>query len=284
MVASALDSLSQAWGFTSQLVPREQLKLTDPDAVDQLVGQSGASLVFHTAALTKVNQCEADPELAQAVNALGTQHVVRAAKNISARLVYFSTDYVFDGSKDSGWLETDTPQPLNEYGKSKLAGEQHVLAYSAGHVVRTSGVFGHREDGKPARNFFQAIASKLQSGIETIPVVCDQYTAVTYAKHLAQMVYSLAGSGMPRLVHLTSSGQNSWYGWAKALTGILGTGGVRLQPVPSKAVDTGTIRPVHCVLKSCCRETLDFIEDFPALTGLQVYCEEAGLSGASTVS
>lgn len=279
MVASALESAAKVYGFKPQIVSHGQMDLTDPARVEQVIGQSGASWVFHTAAMTKVNQCEENPDLAYAVNSLGTQHVVRAASKVSAALIFFSTDYVFDGTKETGWLETDTPNPLNEYGNSKLAGETHVLAYSSGHVVRTSGVFGIRADGSPERNFFKAIAAKLQFGSGPIQVVQDQFTAVTYSNHLAKMVFALISNDLPQLVHLTSTGDNSWYGWAQAAADILGTGANRLQPVPSKAVDTGTIRPAHCVLKSICREARGFSGAFPAQQGLQEYFETTGLIG-----
>lgn len=251
MVANALYDAAQSQAGPAVLLRRDQLDVTARDAVLQAVEQEQPGLIFHTSAMTRVNYCEEHPQAALLANGTGTRNVCDAAELVGAELVYFSTDYVFDGARHQPYLEDAPPNPLNVYGSSKLAGERAVAAYPRGHIVRTSGVFGRRADGKPERNFFRAIAHRLLTGTGSIPVVADQITAVTYAPHLAEMVFGLLrGAGLPAVVHLTSQGSASWAKWAAIAAAALGAGTHRLEATTAAEYGGPVSRPAYSVLGS----------------------------------
>jgi dTDP-4-dehydrorhamnose reductase len=134
---------------TARLHLKDEVDVTDESVVRRALG--GAEVVVHLAAFTDVDMCEVEAERAFEVNARGTENVARAAVANGARVVYLSTDYVFDGKKDGEYFEDDPPRPLNVYGRSKLAGERAVLEAAANLVVRTSWVYGR------GRNFVATI-------------------------------------------------------------------------------------------------------------------------------
>jgi len=274
MVASALAAAAEHFGFTAQVLPRVECDITDADAVKRQLGAARPAWIMHTAALTRVNYCEQHHDEAFAVNAEGTAHVVAAAQELNARLVYFSTDYVFDGCKREPWLESDPPHPLNTYGLSKLAGEQVVQHYARGHVVRTSGVFGPRADDQPERNFFRALVPRLRNSAGNPEVVSDQHTAVTYAPDLAEMVLRLLPGQLPPLVHLTSSGSNSWYHWARLAAAALKLDPEQITPVTTAARGDPTPRPGYCVLGTEYEAAQELIAAHPAPAAVATYVRQ----------
>ena len=270
MLGSALADALCAHGYAAFLSPRSLLALDDRDRLRAFARQSQPDLVLHTAALTRVNYCQSHPDEALLLNGAGTANVVHAAREVGAQLVFFSTDYVFDGSKAEPWTESDTPGPINAYGESKLAGERAALSYQRGHVLRTSGVFGPRCDGTAERNFFRAIAEKLLRG-QPLEVVCDQTTAVTYAPQLAAMLLAMLQAGMPRIVHLTSGGGDSWYGWARHAAELLGLEAADIRPCEHQDRDDATPRPRYSVLGSEIPIAADLARRYSALAGIAEY-------------
>jgi dTDP-4-dehydrorhamnose reductase len=269
MLGSALADEATARGHAVTLLSRQELDVTHARQAAYSLREHQPELVFHTAALTKVNYCEEHPEEAQHVNVQGTAHVTAAAAELGARLVYFSTDYVFDGSGSEPILEDAAPAPLNAYGESKLAGERHVADYEYGHIVRTSGVFGRRHDGAE-RNFFRAVFDRLAQTDGAIEVVDDQRTCVSFAPHLAAMLLGLVEAGLPRLLHLTSAGENSWHGWARELAQAAGFDPARFLPVPTDA--SSPVRRPHCsVLGSRHPVVQALISQHPATQGIAEY-------------
>ena len=168
-------------------------------------------------------------------------------------------------------MESDPPAPLNAYGESKLAGERIVSGYERGHIVRTSGIFGASDPAQPSRNFFGAIARKLGEGAEAVRVVDDQVTAVTYAPHLAEMLFTLLEAGLPALVHLTSHGSDSWFGWAQLAAELTGHDPARLTPVSGSEYDPHTPRPAHSVLGSEVAGVPALVAQYPADAGIAAY-------------
>jgi dTDP-4-dehydrorhamnose reductase len=251
------------------LLSRLELDITNPEQVSYLVGRYNPEILFHTAALTKVNYCEEHSEEAMLINKRGTANVAAAAQAAQAKLIYFSTDYVFQGSGEVPIEEGEAPVPLNVYGASKLAGEQSVAGYGQGHIVRTSGVFGQRTDGTE-RNFFRAILEKLTQSDDTIEVVDDQFTCITYAPHLASMLLELLPDRLPKLVHMTSRGADSWYGWARQVAAAAGLDPVRIVPVPTDA-SSPVQRPRYSVLGSRYAEVAKLIGQHPATSGIADY-------------
>jgi dTDP-4-dehydrorhamnose reductase len=274
MVATALLECAPDFGIAARRLARREADLTDPAAVERAIRAARPEVIIHTAAETRVDYCESHPEQALRINALGTVNVRNVAAEINAGLVYLSTDYVFDGDKSSPWLESDEPNPVNAYGISKLAGEWAVQAYERGRVVRTSGVFGSRGDGRLERNFFRAIAGRLAADASPVQVVDDLQTAISYAPHLARMLLQLIAGGLPQVVHLTSAGQDSWYGWARRAAVLLGYEPARIAAVSAEDISQRgrAPRPRYSVLGSDNAEVATLIDRYPAEAGLEEYC------------
>jgi dTDP-4-dehydrorhamnose reductase len=271
MLANAMFNAASGFGYEPLLYPRETLDITDRDQVLRAITSLRPDTILHTAALTKVNVCEQQPEDAWRTNRDGTRNVTEAAEQAMSRLVYFSTDYVFDGSREWPWTEDDEPRPINVYGASKLAGEKYIRNYFRGHVIRTSGLFGPCTAGREERNFFRAITAKLLTTGAPIPVVADQRTAVTDATHLAAITFTLMLEGLPALSHITSSGSDTWYGWACLAAEACGQKEGRLQAVSAAKLDLGAPRPAYSVLTSNNTSLKTLMVMHPARPAVQLY-------------
>lgn len=211
------------------------LDVTDAASVtDALVG---ADVVVHLAALTAVDRCEQDPEFAREVNSRGTQNVVEAAATQSARVIYLSTDYVFDGTREV-YTEEDEPSPLNRYGESKLEGERHVLSLGdRGLVVRTSWVIG---DG---RNFVRTVLGRAGAG-EKLQVVDDQVGRPTFCRPLADALVHLIHSPRSGILHVAGDGEPCT--WADLADASLTAAGldVRVERVTTPRYIANATRPI----------------------------------------
>ncbi|MDQ3941070.1 MAG: dTDP-4-dehydrorhamnose reductase [Actinomycetota bacterium] len=192
------------------------LDVTDRSSVRRAVAD--VDVVIHLAAMTDVDRCEDEPEAAMEVNAQGTDNVCAAAMATGARVVYLSTDYVFDGAKGSEYVEEDPPNPLNVYGRSKLAGEDVVKATDDYQIVRTSWVIGK------GRNFVRTI---LRIGREegTVSVVDDQRGRPTFATDLAAGLAALVRSRFSGTVHLAGAGDSCT--WADLADAALQAAGIQ---------------------------------------------------------
>ncbi len=210
----------------------EQLDLRDAEAVRRCIADSGASVVYLAAALTNVDRCETHPQESFAVNVEGTR--VAAASGV--RLVYFSSDYVFPG--DSGpYRESDTPRPLNVYGRHKLAAEQALPADAL--VVRTTGVYGPEGAGK---NFVYRVWSTLRRG-ERLAVPNDQIANPTYAPNLAAAAVELERRGARGTYHLAGGECVDRFGFALEIARVLDLDPTLVQPVSTEALGQPAPRP-----------------------------------------
>src|SRR5438445_10483129 len=179
---------------------RPDYELTDPKLGDK-IASIRPNLVIHTAGHTDVDGCERDPEIAFAVNAQGTRRVAEGAAKANARLIYISTDYVFDGKKTEPYTERDPVNPLNVYGRSKLAGEEAaVKGCRRTLVLRTSWLYGVH-----GKNFVKTILS-LSGTQSEVRVVDDQRGSPTYAQHLAQVIAGLIRSDVTGVIHAGGEG------------------------------------------------------------------------------
>ena len=218
-----------------------EFDLTNPACEDQ-VRRANPDIIVHVGAYTNVDQAERYPERAHAVNAQGTRRVAQAAKAVKARLIYVSTDYVFDGTKTSPYHEQDQPHPLNCYGRSKYEGEQAVLTLCPDSlVVRTAWLFGHE-----GHNFVKTIM-RLAAEQPLLKVVDDQRGCPTYAEDLACALQQLARSDLQGLCHVTNCGDCSWYEFAQAIVGQMGAQ-VTIQPISTAEAGRPAKRPAYSVL------------------------------------
>jgi dTDP-4-dehydrorhamnose reductase len=210
------------------------LDVTDRDQVMQAVFAIKPDVVLHAGAWTNVDGCETDPVRALTVNALGTRHIAEAAGAANARVVYLSSDYVFDGrggGVDGGrpYTEWDTPNPKSAYGRSKLGGEielQTVLGPAAT-IVRTSwvaGAYGH--------NFVKTMVKLANDpGSPSPTVVSDQFGCPTFTADLVRAVRFLAVNRLAGIFHVSNTGAVSWCDFAKAIFAAAGHDPDRVQPV-----------------------------------------------------
>ena len=224
----------------------EALDIRDPDAVRTAVRGFAPDAVLHCAAYTNVDGAEADRAAAEAVNVLGTRNVVEAVRGTHTSVVYFSTDYVFDGAKGAPYVETDRPRPLNVYGRTKLAGERDVLSWAHGIVFRTSWLFS-----ETGHNFVKTILAAAQERAGTgkpLRVVDDQVGSPTYAGHLAAGVDEALRRGLgPGIYHLAGSGYCSWCELAGEVVDLAGLQ-VDVEPITTAEARRPARRPAFSAL------------------------------------
>lgn len=219
-----------------------RLDLTRPATVMDAVAESGADWVLHAAAMTDVDGCERNPALAHAVNALGSQAVARAAKTVGARLVVVSTDYVYDGTKGP-YRESDTPNPVSEYGRSKLEGERLAQAVLPACVVaRTSVVFGPHK-----KNFVTWLLGELRAG-RGVRIVRDQRVNPTFAYDLAEQVLALMRADARGVYHTAGASSLSRLEMAYAIADHFGLDRGLITPIASSDLTWVARRPMDATL------------------------------------
>jgi dTDP-4-dehydrorhamnose reductase len=189
--------------------------LTDLGGIKDTVRQVGPDVIVNAAAYTAVDKAESDLEAAQLVNAVAPEVMADAAAAVGAWLVHYSTDYVFDGSGTTPWVETDATGPLNVYGKTKLEGERHIASHCARHLIfRTSWVYAAR-----GGNFAKTML-RLAQERETLNVINDQFGAPTGADLLADVTAHAIARVVQQptaagLYHLAAGGETTWFDYAK---------------------------------------------------------------------
>ena len=194
---------------------REQLDLTKDHDIRRIVRDVKPNLIINPAAYTAVDKAESEPELAFAINATAAQILAQEAARLGAALIHFSTDYVYDGTKKTPYVETDEVNPGSVYGKSKLAGEEAIRAVGLPHLIlRTSWVYGAY-----GKNFLKTIL-RLAAERDALRIVGDQVGAPTSSESIANAVAQLVDVWQPTqenqsgIVHFTNIGETSWHGFS----------------------------------------------------------------------
>ena len=231
---------------------RSALDLADLDQVRRVVREVMPGLIVNPAAHTAVDKAETDVEAAMRLNAEAPGVLAEEAKRLGAALVHYSTDYVFDGTKDGAYVESDAVNPQNVYGKSKLAGEQAIAAAGCAHLIfRTSWVYGTR-----GKNFLLTML-RLGADRDELSVVADQFGAPTWSNTIAAVSANVlaqvptVGEGdwwqeHSGIYHLTASGATSWHGFAEAIFEFsdLPIKPV-VKPIPAASYPTPAARPAN---------------------------------------
>ena len=234
---------------------RDDLDISDGAQVDAAMAQHAPSVVVNAAAYTAVDKAEDDEQTAFAANRDGAANLAQACAKADIPLIHISTDYVFDGSKQGAYLETDSTAPLGVYGVSKLAGEEAVRAAGSKHVIlRTAWVYGNH-----GHNFVKTML-RLGRERDELSVVDDQRGCPTYAADLAAVILSiqnmLTGSSASvsfGTFHCTNSGETTWCGFADAVFDHLDDREGRrplLTPIATKDYPTPAKRPKNSVLNN----------------------------------
>ena len=257
------------WALQRSLAPLGELVALDSQSqthcgdlsnltgLAQTVRDVAPDVIVNAAAYTAVDNAENEPVLAHTINALALSVLAQEAKRIGAWLIHFSTDYVFDGSGDKPWLETDATVPLSVYGVTKLAGEQAIIASACKHLIfRTSWVYGARG------NNFAKTMLKLAQERDSLKVVNDQMGAPTGADLLADVTAhairtALQNPNVSGLYHLVASGETSWYEYACFVIDFARQAGLEIkvaqtaiQAVPSSEFATVAKRPLNSRLNT----------------------------------
>ena len=190
-----------------------EINIGDRENVDRFMEKNQPDVIINCAAYTAVDNCEKEVDLTWQVNAQGPKYLAQAAARLSSRLIHISTDYVFDGYRKvpDPYLESDTPNPLSQYGKSKLAGEEMVTEYAPDHaVLRTAWLYSAF-----GGNFLKTMLKLALSDPEReLKVVDDQYGSLTWSYTLALQIQKLVESDLQGIMHTTAEGYSSWYGAA----------------------------------------------------------------------
>lgn len=224
-------------------VTKQHLNVSDQAAVDHIVNEERPHIIIHAGAYTKVDQAEQDSHQAYAVNAQGTKYIAQAAKRVKAKLVYVSTDYVFDGRKHGPYVEQDETHPLNIYGKSKLLGEKYVRSLCKQYfIVRTSWVYG-----KAGHNFVTKMIDLINKQTE-ISLVHDQIGSPTYAVDLARMIEQLMVTEKYGLYHVSNQGGCSRYEFGREILRLLHMSNVIVRSASSNNFSLPAHRPAYSVL------------------------------------
>jgi dTDP-4-dehydrorhamnose reductase len=266
-LAALLPRLGEVTAFD-----RHQLDLSKPDQIRQAIRNTRPHVIVNAAAYTFVDQAESDESEARVINADAPAVMAEEATKIGAAMVHYSTDYIFDGSKALAYDENDLPNPINVYGKTKLAWEQAIQDAGLPHLIfRTAWVYGTR-----GRNFLLTIL-RLATEREELRIVCDQFSSPTWsseiAKGTARILEQLSGQGQEAfskfsgIYHMTAAGKTSWFEFGKAIVeeasrtpqGVwwfaAATGGRplvtrRVIPVTTEEYPTLARRPAYTVLSN----------------------------------
>jgi dTDP-4-dehydrorhamnose reductase len=219
--------------------------ITVEDDCGRVIAECSPDVVINAAAYTNVDGCETDRDRCFAVNAIGVKNIALACRGKDIRIVHFSTDYIFDGRKETPYVEEDEPAPLNVYGASKLEGDRFLQAFSDRWLlIRTAWLYGRN-----GKNFVKTILEKAAT-VKTLDVVDDQIGAPTYSWDLSAAVQLLIEGGHEGLFHLTNRGRCSWHEFACKILQYAGKNDVTVRPIPSADLARPAVRPAWSVLSS----------------------------------
>ncbi len=272
----------QSRGCVTVGFDRGQVDITDGAAVESAVAAHDAQVVFNCAAYNQVDVAEREPEAAFQVNALAVRHLALACRQADARLVHFSTDYVFDGFAHHPYAEDDHPHPLSAYAVSKLAGELYAQAYlESPLIVRTSGVFG--PGGRnTARGNFVELMMRLASSQQPIRVVQDHVASPTFAPLLAARTADLVERGQTGVVHIGGGAPISWFQFARLIFQAAGLNPLVLA-TNQREYRTAARRPQYSALSNAKMERLG-LEPMPPMAKVleEYFAERARETGATS--
>ncbi|MBM4054370.1 MAG: dTDP-4-dehydrorhamnose reductase [Planctomycetes bacterium] len=218
------------------------IEITNASNTSEVIVRNMPDIIINCAAYTNVDACETNIDKAYSVNADGAKNIAQAGKNINAKVIHISTDYVFDGEKNTPYTETDPTRPLSVYGKSKLAGEIAVQEINGNYaIVRTSRLYGPRRS-----NFVTKI---LNIGIEkrSVSAVIDQFGSPTYAADLAHAIWYVFSSDLRGIYHIANDGICSWYEWAKKIFELTNNQ-ITLHPIKAKDFKRAATVPQNSAL------------------------------------
>jgi dTDP-4-dehydrorhamnose reductase len=245
MLGQDVVSGAQATGAELVALTHAELDITDPAEVSDAIRSAAPDVVVNCAAWTDVDGAESALGSAIAVNGEGARNVASAAGSTGAWTIHVSSDYVFDGSKQTPYLESDATAPLSAYGKSKLAGERAVAQHApeAHTIVRSSWLFGAHG------HCFPATILRLAGERDELKVVADQVGCPTFTGHLAKALIALCKQRVPGILHVAGGGSCSWFEFAEQIVAEA-RAEVTVSPCTTAEMPRPAKRPAHSVLRS----------------------------------
>jgi dTDP-4-dehydrorhamnose reductase len=234
---------------------------TAPESIRRHIADTAPDIIINAAAYTAVDKCETETALAMKINAEAPGVMAEEAKRRGALLVHYSTDYVYDGTRNAPYVETDAPNPLSAYGRTKLAGDEAIRGAGGDHLIfRLCWVYGARGSN------FMLTMQRLAREREKLRVVADQVGCPTWSRMIAettahalrQVRLSTQASTFTGVYHLASSGHTSWHGFASAIVDLMPPGDRKcreVEAITSAEYPTPTRRPAYSVLSCAKLET-----------------------------
>jgi dTDP-4-dehydrorhamnose reductase len=229
-----------------RVLSHADLDIGDFDALARTIDDFRPDTVFNCAAYHNVDLCETEEEMSFRINGTAVKRMAEHCSATGAKLVHFSSNYVFDGRREEPYSEDDVPSPRSVYAISKLAGEQIAIAYGGGAlVVRGAGLYGLHGSGQKGGNFVTRVLDRARDG-QQIRMVSDQRLSPTFTSDLAAAIIEAVERDVDGVLHLTAAGACSWLQFTEAIYEIAGV------DVPIEAVTTsgGTDRPLNGVLEN----------------------------------
>lgn len=239
------------------------LDITDKDQVKKYIYENKPDLIIHTAAYTNVDKAEEETEKAFLINQTGTENLALASGNLEIPIVYISTDYVFNGTKQTPYLPDDETNPINTYGYSKLMGEDTVKELNSRYfIIRTSWLYGHK-----GKNFVETMINLAKTKPE-LRVVNDQTGCPTWTVALAEGILKIIETNEYGTYHVCGSGSTSWYGFALKIFELMNIH-IPVIPVSSEEFKTAAKRPKYSIMENngICPDWQDSLKKYIELRG-----------------
>lgn len=240
--------MARAWSDAHEVVAwgREELDLTAPDAVAGTIGALCPDVIINCAAYNDVDGAQRDPETALAVNAWAVRSLARAASDLDATFVHFSTDFVFDGTTDRPYREDDQPNPRGTYAVSKLLGEWFAMEVPRHYVIRVESLFG----GRQGRSSIDKMLGAILAGQE-VRAFADRTVSPSYVDDVVEAATALVEGGHPRgLYHCVNTGWTTWAELAREMARLAGRPGARIAEIAMAAAGLPTPRPQFAALSN----------------------------------
>jgi len=240
--------------FSVFALGKDELNVEEKEKVINKINEIKPDIIIHCAAFSNVDGCEVEKEKAYRINSLGTQNIAIACGEIKSKLIYISTDFVFDGKKETPYSEIDIPSPINHYGKTKLLGEyyvSHILSNFT--IIRTSRIFG-----KYGKNFASRFPLLLKEKKEFY-LTTDVVSCPTSVKDLVNAIELLIENDFCGIINVCNKGSCSWFEFGKKVIELVQKDGVKIIPVKfSDYSEKKALRPHYSVLNTDLLETLGF--------------------------
>ncbi len=242
--------LSQAFvDYRPTVWDRDEIDITNQNLVQEKILALRPDVIINAAAYNDVDGAERDDELAKKINGYAVGYLAKVAKELGAVLIHYSTDYVFDGEKETGYGEGDQPNPISQYGRSKYLGEQELQENcSRYYLIRLSRLFGQKGSGQNVKSSFVDKMLELAQNRDELAVVDEEISCPTYAADLAEQTKKIVSEKMPfGIYHVVNSGGCTWYDLAKEIFAIRGLS-IKINPTTGENFVRPARRPACSIL------------------------------------